>query len=334
MILAEVLLAASLALAPSTAPVLPADSAMTLLAKGGYTLLWRHAATDRSVADAPGFPNTERYQQRNLSDQGVADARMIGRILKSRDIPFGDVITSPMYRTRETALYALGRVTTTDNQLITIEPNADQKRLLLVVPAPGTNRVIVTHHFVIEQNVPGIKPGDVGEGEIAVVKSDGSALQLVSVIKMADWQRMNASSAPAAPGNAMPVHGGAGAAGPITPRDVGTLVIPPAIHTQKYLGAAIYLHSFNQGAAAMRSYFEQWVVPNPERTIDQRMATYESLQKELGKINIVSIDTSTANKLVVDFIASTGRDGKITFTIEPAAPNRVSAISIEFKRPG
>jgi phosphohistidine phosphatase SixA len=334
MIVTEVLLAASLALAPAAPPVIPADSAMTLLTKGGYTLMWRHAATDRSITDAPGFPNTERYQQRNLSDKGVADARMIGRIFTSRNIPVGDIVTSPMYRTRETALYAFGRVTTTDNQLITIEPNADQKRLLLVVPAPNANRVIVTHHFVIEQNVPGIRPGDVGEGEIAVVKSDGSTLQLVSVIKMADWQRMGASAAPSAPANAMPVHGGPGASGPVTPRDVGALVIPPAIHTQKYLGAAIYLHSFNQGATAMRSYFEQWVVPNLERTIDQRMATYEGLQKELGKINIVSIDTSIANKLVVDFIASTGRDGKITFTIEPAAPNRVSAISVEFKRPG
>ena len=59
-----------------------------------------------------------------------------------------------------------------------------------------------------------------------------------------------------------------------------------------------------------------------------------SLQKELGKVNIVSIDSSAANKLVVDFIASTGRDGRITFTIEPAAPYRTAGISGEFKRPG
>lgn len=334
MMLADLLLAATLALAPS-APTVPADSAMVLLAKGGYTLMWRHAATDRSVADAPGFPNTERFQQRNLSDQGVADARLIGQLFKSRNIPVGEIVTSPMYRTRETALYAFGRVTATNDLLIALAPSEEQKRLLLAVPASGTNRVIVTHHFIIEQNVPGIKPGDVGEGEIAVVKSDGTRLDLIAVIRMADWARMNGSASPSATSTALPVHGAPGGYdAAITPRDVGTLAIPPSLHTQKYLAAAIYLHSFNQGTTAMRSYFEQWVVPNPERTIEQRMATYESLQKELGKINIVSIDTTTPNKLIVDFVASTGRDGRITFTIEPAAPYRTSGIAVEFKRPG
>ena len=101
---ARVALAMTVALAPpnntstttsNTLPgnLLPPDSMMVELRKGGYTILWRHSATDYSTKDAPGFPD-DRLQQRNLTEQGALDAGLIGQIFKRRGIPIGEVLTS------------------------------------------------------------------------------------------------------------------------------------------------------------------------------------------------------------------------------------------------
>src|SRR4029453_14559554 len=97
-------------------------------------------------------------------DRGIMEAKVVGMIFKSRGIPIGEVLASPMFRTRETAEYAFGRVADTA-LLRQLDPTLEQRRLIAAAPAPGTNRVLVTHHFVIERNVPGIKPGMIDEGE-------------------------------------------------------------------------------------------------------------------------------------------------------------------------
>ena len=46
-------------------------------------------------------------------------------------------------------------------ELQQLEPSAAQRDLIVALPKPGTNRVIVTHHFIIERYAPGIRPGTV-----------------------------------------------------------------------------------------------------------------------------------------------------------------------------
>src|SRR5688572_20013965 len=133
--------------------LLSADSLIVELRKGGYTMVWRHTATDRSVQEPMAYQNLARFQQRNLSDRGVADAKTVGVLFKARGIPIGEVLSSPMFRTRETAEYAFGRVEATP-LLRQLDPSPEQLRLIATEPAAGTNRVLVTHHFVIERNVP------------------------------------------------------------------------------------------------------------------------------------------------------------------------------------
>ena len=74
--LAHVALALTVAFAPPN-DLLSPDSMMVELRKGGYTILWRHAATDYSTRDAPGWPNTDRSQQRNLTAQGALDEQKL-----------------------------------------------------------------------------------------------------------------------------------------------------------------------------------------------------------------------------------------------------------------
>ena len=44
--------------------------------------------------------------------------------------------------------------------------------------------MLVTHHFVIERNVPGITPGQIGEGEAVVVRATrGGGVRLVGIFR-------------------------------------------------------------------------------------------------------------------------------------------------------
>jgi phosphohistidine phosphatase SixA len=326
MMLVHALFATAIAATPPDS-LLSADSLLVEMRKGGYTMLWRHTATDRSVREPMDYANTPRFQQRNLTDRGVADAKAVGVLFKSRGVPIGEVISSPMYRTRETAEYAFGRVTDTPI-LRQVDPTPEQRRLIAAAPAAGTNRVVVTHHFVIERNVPGIKPGMVDEGEAAVVRPvRGDSVQLVGIFKMADWQRLGAqatqqtSSTGGHAADARQAHA-SGAAVP--------LVIPKLLESVQRASVAEYLRVFNSGdAARMRQFYDSSVVPNPERSSEQRMETYDRLKTEVGPLRILSAEVAEDGRVAVKAETLTGTPTTVLFGIEPQAPYRLTTISYQ-----
>ena len=315
---------------PPPDSLLSADSLLMAMRKGGYTMIWRHGATDRSVQEPMNYQTTPRFQQRNLTDRGIADSKLVGAIFKAAGVPVGEVLSSPMFRTRETAEYAFGHVADTP-VLRQLDPSPEQRQLLAAEPAAGTNRVIVTHHFVIERNVPGITPGRIGEGEAAVVRrTRGDSVQLVGIFKMADWERIGAHVAAASPAANGPAgHGAAGGARP-APVNVGPLVIPASLQTKERASIAEYLTVFNSGdAAKMRQFYEKSVVPNPERTMEQRMEVFTRIKGQLGNIAVDSTETPEANKVAVKVQTSTGGPATITFTVEPQSPFRLAGIAFQ-----
>jgi hypothetical protein len=340
MIFATTLLALVVSTSPLPDNMLSADSMMVDLKKGGYTILWRHPATDYSKMDEPGFPNTERFQQRNLYDKGVRDARAIGEIFKPKGIPVGDVIASPMFRTREAGQYAFGRVTV-DPLLIGLKPTPEQVALLAAAPAPGMNRVLITHHFIIEQNVPGIKPGDVGEGEAVVIRTVQGKIELVSIFKMADWMRIHdatvgptppaaAPGAPGAPGN----FGTPDPNAPPAPLTYTPLVIPALLSAKPNSVVADYLQAFNTARpAVMRKFFETSAIANPAVPVEKRLDTYNQLVRQLGTLTIESVEQTEANKVTVKTHGSNAKSAVFNFTIEPVSPFRIAGIGISIGAP-
>ena len=318
--------------------LLTADSLLIELRKGGYTIVWRHTATDRSVQEPMGYQNTPRFQQRNLTDRGIADAKAVGLLFKANGIPIGEVLSSPMFRTRETAEYAFGRVEATPI-LRQVDPSPEQLRLIATEPAAGTNRVLVTHHFVIERNVPGIKPGQIGEGEAVVVRATGGdGLRTVGIFKMADWQRLSAQVDPAAAaknsgqGAGLTFsHGAAPTNRPVAASAANApLVIPALLETPQNAAIGEYLKTFNSAdTVRMRQFYERSVVPNPARTMDERMAVYNRLKGDLGTLSIVSVEVAEANRVVVKLQSSAGSPVTITFNTEAQAPYRLVGISFQ-----
>ncbi len=166
------------------------DSAHRLvdsLKSGGYVVVFRHAHTDRSKMEQRGWTIADRSTQRNLSDRGAEESLTIGKAFKTLGIPVGEVLASPMYRTRETAEHTFGRADTTE--LLREKLSDPASKALLTTPvAAGTNRVLVTHNAFMHTFFEAVGFMQNGEGDALVVKPLGDAgFQVLGRVKIADW---------------------------------------------------------------------------------------------------------------------------------------------------
>ena len=85
------------------------DPVWDALRGGGLVMLIRHAATEPGLGDPPGFRVEDCATQRNLSEAGRAEARLIGAAFRHRGIPVHRVLSSRWCRCLETGRLAFGR---------------------------------------------------------------------------------------------------------------------------------------------------------------------------------------------------------------------------------
>lgn len=163
--------------APRTTP-LEGSALIEALQQGGYVIFFRHGATYRSQLDTDQ-QNLENCQtQRNINEEGIAQAEAIGQAFQAANIPLGDVLASPYCRTRDTAEIAFGRVELTEDLInpFSKEDEAEVARLgeqlqqlLSRPPAPGTNTVLVGH----TPNLQAATGLSIIEGEAAIFAPSG-----------------------------------------------------------------------------------------------------------------------------------------------------------------
>jgi phosphohistidine phosphatase SixA len=168
----------------------PPDPLVQSLREGGLVLVFRHAISDQTT-DRQEFLRSCDLQ-RNLSAAGREQARAIGEAVRALRVPIGDVRSSPMCRTRDTAQLAFGEVTL-DRDLVSPgvigtaagdERRAQALRALVESPPPaGENAVIVTHTGNIGA---GLGEETIDEGE-ALVYDDG---ELVDRIPAERWDEL------------------------------------------------------------------------------------------------------------------------------------------------
>lgn len=92
------------------APGAAADEALwSLLQGGGQVVLIRHAQTTAGVGDPEGMRLDDCRTQRNLDERGRAEARRLGAAFQARNVPVGELLSSPWCRCVETARIAFGR---------------------------------------------------------------------------------------------------------------------------------------------------------------------------------------------------------------------------------
>ena len=102
-------LATGLLLPLAPLPVLANDDdTERLLREGGVVVAFRHALAPGTF-DPPGFTLGDCSTQRNLSDEGRAQARRIGQWFQARGLQPARVRSSPWCRCVDTATLAFGR---------------------------------------------------------------------------------------------------------------------------------------------------------------------------------------------------------------------------------
>jgi phosphohistidine phosphatase SixA len=289
------------------------ESLMEALRDGGYTIILRHARTDRSipVKETPGYTPRERAEQRNLTADGIRDAKLIGIVLKKYRVPIGEIVSSPLYRTVETAQMAAGNPTVT-TMALRVFPSTDEQAALVAEPAKkGTNRLLVTHHFVIEKHVPGIKPGDIGESEAVVVRPTAKGgIELVGRITLSDWEALAgvAPIPPSPPANPARLSG----VSSVTPAQI----------------ANAYILAFNSGSTEkMREFIETYLPVNPERPLQARLDTYAETFTQYAPVTLVSAVSADSSEAVY---AVKSNRGDLRLVVRASDTQSGKAASIQF----
>jgi phosphohistidine phosphatase SixA len=137
----------------ATAQGVQADALVALLRGGDAVAFMRHGITDRSQVDTGDL--TRRDAQRNLSEAGRAQSARTGRAVAALGIPLGAVLTSPVFRCRDTAELAFGARSVVEPRLTADDytPDADLLRQRIAwtrartarPAAQGTTDILVGH---------------------------------------------------------------------------------------------------------------------------------------------------------------------------------------------
>lgn len=133
-------------------------TAEALLRRGGVVIAFRHALAPGTF-DPPGFRLDDCSTQRNLDDEGRAQARRIGQWFQARGLAPREVSSSPWCRCIDTATLAFGRARSEPalgsprgDGVSAGEAAAAQRRLRRALVAASSQpgfAVWVTHMFVL-----------------------------------------------------------------------------------------------------------------------------------------------------------------------------------------
>jgi broad specificity phosphatase PhoE len=183
----HILAIASLAPLGAGAPIAAAPTAAdpwALLAQDGAVVLFRHALAP-GTGDPSGFKPNDCATQRNLNDEGRAQARALGDAFARRGVRVGRVLHSQWCRTRETAELAFKRFATPQpepafNSFFQDRSRQDAqtaaaRRILEAWTGPGV-LVVVTHQV----NISAIAGEFTGVAEGVVMRRGGKELVVVA----------------------------------------------------------------------------------------------------------------------------------------------------------
>jgi hypothetical protein len=180
------------------------------LQSGSLVIVFRHGATgpDSDHPDPisgrksyPGSPQERQAgyldceRQRLLSKQGRDDMRQIAAAIQDIGMVIGEVVASPMCRTRESAWLLVGQVKSED---ALIGPANDSRdRLATTVPAAGRNRILVSHSYVVASIISTPEHSFDGEfvsrGHCLVLDPDGNGgFDFLAKLGPDDWTRLAA----------------------------------------------------------------------------------------------------------------------------------------------
>ncbi|MGV8990141.1 MAG: histidine phosphatase family protein [Thiobacillus sp.] len=170
-------------------PALANEVAWQALKNGGQVVLMRHTAVEPGKGN-PRLLDATCTQERNLSQQGKADADRVGKAFETRAIPLGEVMSSPYCRTQDTARHAFGHATSAEFLSLSeaLTPAEAARNTAEAMKRIGeydgaANLVMVTH----EPNIASISFELVEQGTFLVLKPrGGSEFDVIGKVRLED----------------------------------------------------------------------------------------------------------------------------------------------------
>lgn len=160
------------------------DALWAQLRAGGYILLMRHAQTVAGTGDPPDFSLEHCNTQRNLSEQGRAQARRTGAAFRRHAIVLSDVRSSAWCRCTDTARLAFGgaRVWPALNSFFDAPENRRRQTAEVLAAARAIqaprNLMLVTHQV----NISALTGEHPSPGEIVVARPPARAGERLTVV--------------------------------------------------------------------------------------------------------------------------------------------------------
>jgi phosphohistidine phosphatase SixA len=186
--------------APAYSETAPGSEWIAALRAGGHVIVLRHGATRTDQADTDPLNLKDVAKQRQLTDDGRAQARTIGESMRKLKIPVGQVMTSMFQRAVDTGtLLGFGAVAQSADISeggLVVTPVENNRRtealrkLAATVPPSGINVLLVSHKPNI-LDAFGKDWFDVREGEASIFKPDGAgSYKLVARVQAGEWAKL------------------------------------------------------------------------------------------------------------------------------------------------
>ena len=171
------------------------DTLITALQQGGYVVYMRHGDTTGEPLDRTR-DLTNRALQRNLSEDGRAQASSIGEAIKRLDLQVGHIAASPVFRARDTAELAFGVDQVEIDQWLIAddytlggygEHISKLRQYLATAPEEG-NTWFVGHVIPISMATSSqVGRPNFPEGAAAIFRPLGSSFELIGILG-AGWE--------------------------------------------------------------------------------------------------------------------------------------------------
>ena len=163
--------------------------ALKILKKGGNVLYFRHTSTNHLEKDT-NFSSCKG--QRNLSEQGIEEAKKIGKAFVAYKILIGEVLSSPVCRCKDTARLAFKKFKIVKElKPSTFFDSEESKKLALFLkeelkkkPEQGKNNIIIGHSGNLKE---AIKIWPKPEGVIYIFKPDQQSFKTLGFINPRTW---------------------------------------------------------------------------------------------------------------------------------------------------
>jgi len=189
------LVAMFVCVAGTNAQAVSVDKILKDLQRGGHIIVMRHASSPREAPTKETAVAGNWNRERQLDEAGRRGAAAMGVALRRRKIPVNAVMSSPTFRTQETAKYAQLPLPKLHDELgdggqnmnVATDAQAQWLRGFARAAPRGGNTLAITHQQNIAAAFPHVTPA-VAEGEALVFRPGGKdGATLLGRIKIDEW---------------------------------------------------------------------------------------------------------------------------------------------------